>query len=123
MHLIPRERLNAYSADCTQYPVYDWQRLGRPRHHRSAGPGGVIGVTVLKVGDYLLDLELSAAQAEGRGEVVSNPRVITADQTKAVIKQGTQLPYIDGKHRHHGGAIFIQGCRVGIECHSSYNAR
>lgn len=58
-----------------------------------AGPPGVLGVTVLKVGDYLLDLELSAAQAEGRGEIVSNPRVLTADQTKAIIKQGTQIPY------------------------------
>jgi len=58
-----------------------------------AGPGGAIGFTVLKVGDYLLDLELSAAQREGRGEIVSNPRVLTADQTKATIKQGTQLPY------------------------------
>ena len=61
-----------------------------------AGPGGVLGVTVLKVGDYLLDLELSAAQKEGRGEIVSNPRLITADQTKAIIKQGSQIPYSSG---------------------------
>lgn len=60
------------------------------------GPGGAIGFTVLKVGDYLLDLELSAAQREGRGEVVSNPRLLTADQTKAIIKQGIQLPYTTG---------------------------
>ncbi len=59
----------------------------------AAGSGGVIGFTLLKVGDYLLDLELSAAQREGRGEVLSNPRLLTADQTKAIIKQGTQLPY------------------------------
>jgi len=58
-----------------------------------AGPGGAIGVTVMKVGSYLLDLELSAAQRDGRGEIVSNPRVMTADQTKAVIKQGVQIPY------------------------------
>ena len=58
-----------------------------------AGPGGAIGFTLLKVGDYLLDLELSAAQREGRGEVLSNPRLLTADQTTAVIKQGTQIPY------------------------------
>jgi len=58
-----------------------------------AGPGGAVGFTMLKIGDYLLDLELSAAQQEGRGEVVSNPRLVTADQTKAIIKQGQQLPY------------------------------
>ncbi|MEQ6340868.1 MAG: type IV pilus secretin PilQ [Gammaproteobacteria bacterium] len=44
--------------------------------------------------DYLLDLELSAMQAEGRGEVVSSPRVITADRKEATIKQGTQIAYI-----------------------------
>jgi type IV pilus assembly protein PilQ len=61
-----------------------------------AGPGGVLGATVLKVGDYLLDLELSAAQNEGRSEVISNPRVVTTDQTKAIIKQGSQIPYSSG---------------------------
>lgn len=43
--------------------------------------------------DYLLDLELSALQTEDRGEVVSSPRVITANQTEAVIKQGVEIPY------------------------------
>src|SRR5690606_35289494 len=43
--------------------------------------------------DYLLDLELSALQAEGRGEVVSNPRVITANQQEAIIKQGDEVGY------------------------------
>ncbi len=41
----------------------------------------------------LLDLELTALQQEGRGEVVSNPRVITSNQQEAVIEQGTQIPY------------------------------
>jgi type IV pilus assembly protein PilQ len=43
--------------------------------------------------DYLLDLELSAAQAETRADVVSAPRVITANQKKATIEQGTEIPY------------------------------
>ncbi len=43
--------------------------------------------------DFLLDLELSALETEDRGEVVSSPRVITANQTEAVIKQGVQIPY------------------------------
>ena len=41
----------------------------------------------------LLHLELSALEADGKGKVVSSPRVVTADQTKAVIEQGTELPY------------------------------
>lgn len=43
--------------------------------------------------DYLLDLELSALQAEGRGEILSNPRVLTTDRTKAKIVQGREIPY------------------------------
>ena len=53
------------------------------------------GVNLLigKVGSYLLQLELTAMQEEGRGEVVSSPRVITSDKHKAVIKQGVEIPY------------------------------
>ena len=40
-----------------------------------------------------LNLELSALEADGRGKIVSSPRVITADQVKALIEQGTELPY------------------------------
>ena len=43
--------------------------------------------------DKFINLELSALEADGRGKVVSRPRVITADQTKALIEQGTELPY------------------------------
>jgi type IV pilus assembly protein PilQ len=40
-----------------------------------------------------LNLEISALEADGKGKVVSSPRVITADQIKAVIEQGTEFPY------------------------------
>jgi len=40
-----------------------------------------------------LNLELSALEADGQGKVMSSPRVVTADQAKAVIEQGTELPY------------------------------
>lgn len=43
--------------------------------------------------DYLVDLELSALQTEGKGEILSNPRVVTADLKKATIVQGRQIPY------------------------------
>ncbi len=41
----------------------------------------------------LIDLELSALEQEGRGKIVSSPRVITADKIKATIEQGTEIPY------------------------------
>jgi len=56
-------------------------------------PAGSFGLAILGA-DYLLDLELSAAQTEGRGEVVSTPRVITASQKEADIKQGQEVGYV-----------------------------
>jgi type IV pilus assembly protein PilQ len=43
--------------------------------------------------DRFINVEISALEADGRGKVVSRPRVVTADQTKALIEQGTELPY------------------------------
>ena len=57
-----------------------------------ANPAGSLAFLLLG-SDYIVDLELSAAQAEGRGEVVSSPRVITANQKEAYIEQGTEIPY------------------------------
>jgi len=42
-----------------------------------------------------LELELSAMQAEGQGEVISSPRVITANQHEAYIEQGVEIPYLE----------------------------
>ena len=57
-----------------------------------SNPAGRLALTLLD-SDYLVDLELSAAQAEGRGEIISSPRVITANQREATIKQGVEIPY------------------------------
>ncbi|MGV0034963.1 MAG: type IV pilus secretin PilQ [Candidatus Azotimanducaceae bacterium WSBS_2022_MAG_OTU7] len=43
--------------------------------------------------DYLLDMELSALETEGRGEVIARPKVITSDKQKATIESGDQIPY------------------------------
>ncbi len=56
-------------------------------------PAGAMGLAIGKIGSWLLQLELSALQAEGRGEIISSPRVITADQKTAVIEQGQEIPY------------------------------
>ena len=55
-------------------------------------PAGRLALTLLD-SDYVVDLEISAAQSEGRGEVISSPRVITANGKEAVIEQGTEIPY------------------------------
>ncbi|MDE2304324.1 MAG: type IV pilus secretin PilQ [Gammaproteobacteria bacterium] len=57
-----------------------------------AAPAGTFGVSLLG-SSYLVDLELSAAQNEGKGETISSPRVITANQKEATIMQGVEIPY------------------------------
>ncbi|MET3493237.1 type IV pilus assembly protein PilQ [Variovorax boronicumulans] len=67
-------------------------------------PGGDAGGTGNSAGTFslslfnsaftrMLNLEISALEAEGKGRLVSSPRVITADQTKALIEQGEEIPY------------------------------
>ena len=60
-----------------------------PATAATSGVNMVIG----KLGSYLLRLELTAMQQEGKGEIISSPRVITSDQNKATIKQGVEIPY------------------------------
>ena len=53
-----------------------------------------IGLAIAKLPfGRLLELELSALQAEGEGEIISNPRVVTSNQKEAIISQGTEFPY------------------------------
>jgi type IV pilus assembly protein PilQ len=69
-----------------------------------ANPAGRLATMILG-SDYIVDLELSAAQAEGRGEIVSSPRVITANQKEASIEQGVEIPYQESAS---SGATTIQ---------------
>ncbi len=57
-----------------------------------ANPAGRLALTLLD-SDYVVDLEITAAQKEGRGEIVSAPRVITANGKEASIEQGVEIPY------------------------------
>lgn len=57
-----------------------------------AEAAGRFSLAVLE-SDYLVDLELTALEVEGRGEIVSTPRVITANQKEATIEQGVEIPY------------------------------
>ena len=64
----------------------------------AVGQGGydpaTIALSLFGAGsNRFLNLEISALEAEGKGKVVSSPRVVTADQQKALIEQGTELPY------------------------------
>jgi type IV pilus assembly protein PilQ len=64
----------------------------------SAGAGGFGAATFAislfsSAANRFLNLELSALEADGKGKLVSSPRIVTADKTKALIEQGTEFPY------------------------------
>ncbi len=52
-----------------------------------------IALGILNMSDVILDLELSALQADGKGEIVATPKVLTTDKQKARVAAGTQIPY------------------------------
>ena len=67
-------------------------------------PAGLLNLSILR-SDIALDLELSALEEEGRGEVVSNPRVITANQREAIIRQGDEVGYLTIQPATTPGAV------------------
>lgn len=54
-----------------------------------------ISFGLLSLSDKLLDLQLSAMQADGTGEIVSSPKILTADKQTAKVMSGTQVPYLE----------------------------
>lgn len=60
----------------------------------AGGSVGSLGFTIIEgAGNALLNLELLAMEADKRGKIISNPRVVTSNQKPAVILQGTEIPY------------------------------
>lgn len=71
-----------------------------------SNPAGALAFTIL--GKYVnLDMEFTAMQTEGRGEVVSNPRVVTSNQREAVISQGQEVGYVTISPQQGGNSIPI----------------
>ena len=77
------------------------------------GAAGKLALSLLSK-DYLLDLELSALQAENKGEVISSPRVVTADKKKAVIEKGVEVPY-ETESASGGTIISFKKAVLGLE--------
>ncbi len=76
-----------------------------------SNPAGSFAFSILAA-DYLLDLELSAMQEEGRGEVISSPRVITANQQPARISQGQEVAYLEATS---SGAASVRFKEIALE--------
>lgn len=118
------ENINSNSTNATQYArdLAAWEAGGRTgavpvRNPNSlsgknlnwnlpvaaASNPGSLALSILNAG-YLLDVELSAMQQESRGELISNPRVVTTNQREALIKQGKEIAYVTITGGGSGGA-------------------
>src|SRR3546814_19214012 len=84
-------RISDWSSDVCSSDLYS-KGLNVNLPATLAGAGS-FALSILNAG-YLLDIELSALQTEGRGEVISNPRVVTSNQKEAVITQGREIGYV-----------------------------
>ncbi len=82
------------------------QFVDLPAGRIGTNPPASLGISLFSPGaNRFLNLELSALQADGRGKIVSSPRVVTADQQPAVIEQGEEIPY---QQSTSSGATSIQ---------------
>lgn len=100
----------ATNADGTTYPVYSGITAA---NNLSVNLGannaaGSIAFGLLSISDLLLDLELSAMQADNKGEVISSPKVLTADKQTARIMSGTQIPYQEASASGATSTSFIE---------------
>lgn len=92
------------------YPSYEIERPSNLNVDLGVASAGAsrIAFGLLEISDFSLDLELSALQADGKGEVVSTPKVLTADKQKAVVASGTQLPYQEASSSGATAISFIK---------------
>ncbi len=99
-YVVPGGNYNAIGYQTAQTSAYDYGKdsafVNLPANVGSFSNASAASFALSLFGataNRFLNLEISALEAEGRGNVVSSPRVITADQTKARIEQGEEIPY------------------------------
>lgn len=85
---------NGIAEDYSQSFFPDSFSVNMPATSINGTPAGQFGLSLFNSGlTRFLNLEISALQADGKGKVISSPRVITADNIEAIIEQGTEIPY------------------------------
>lgn len=84
----------ARGIDVSKVPVNDRLNFNIPANVLSTGANPAsIGLALAHLGPILLDLELSALEEEGHSQIIAKPRVVTANQQKAIIQTGEEIPY------------------------------
>ena len=74
--------------------IPDTQFVQLPANGLNGFPAGTLSLSIFsQTMQRFLFLELSALEADGKGKIISSPRVLTADQVEALIEQGTEIPY------------------------------
>ncbi len=74
--------------------IPDSQFTNLPAAGLNTFTAGSLAITLFKAGlNRFINLELSALEADGKGKIISSPRVMTANQVEALIEQGTEIPY------------------------------
>lgn len=85
---------NAVGLNSPAFSTVNGNAVSLPANGLNGYPAGSLALTLATASlSKFINLELSALEAEGKGKIISSPRVITSDQLKAVIEQGTELPY------------------------------
>jgi len=79
-------------------------------------PAGQLALTLINLGSgNLISLELSALEADTRGKVMSSPRVVTADNQKARIEQGTEIPYVTPGSANNPATVTFKKAVLSLE--------
>jgi type IV pilus assembly protein PilQ len=86
--------VGASTSQTTSSSFTDTQFLNLPANALSASSAATFALSLFSASaNRFLNLELSAMESENKGKIVSSPRIVTADQTKAIIKQGRKIAY------------------------------
>lgn len=98
VRILPGASLNDTTAHTGQVAttptLNDFSNVNLPAGNISGAAAGVFSLVLFNQNlTRFLNLELSALQADGKGKIISSPRVITADGNEATIEQGTEIPY------------------------------
>jgi len=104
--------LNAVGAQTLQTGSVDFSNsnfVNLPAASQGGADVATIALSLFSAGaNRFLNLELSALEADGKGKVVSSPRLITADHVKASIKQGTRIPYLQASTAGNTNISFVE---------------
>jgi type IV pilus assembly protein PilQ len=93
-YILPRQPETGEPLLGRDFGIAGADMVNLPAQALGGQPAGALALSLFNASlTRVLNLEISALEADGKGRVVASPRIVTADQVKAIIEQGTELPY------------------------------